>query len=116
MENESLFERAANTGVYLQERLRKEFSDHPHVGEVRGLGLIAAIDVVTSRETRKPFDPARKLPLRMYRRLLAKGVIARAAGVSGIAVCPPYIIERDEIDTIIGAMRESLDEIMDEEA
>ncbi len=116
MENESLQERAAETGEYLQARLRAEFADHPHVGEVRGLGLIAAIDVVESRETRKPFDPARKLPLRLYRRMLTKGVVARAAGVSGIAVCPPYIIERDEIDTVIQVMHETLDEIMDEES
>jgi L-2,4-diaminobutyrate transaminase len=115
MENESLFERAATEGVYLQERLRKEFGDHPHVGEVRGLGMIAAIDVVTDRESRQPFDPSRKLPMRIYRRLLTKGVIARAAGVSGIAVCPPYIIERDEIDTVVVALRETLDEITDEE-
>ncbi len=115
MDDEALFDRAADTGVYLQERLRKEFSEHPHVGEVRGIGLIAAIDVVRDRESRQPFDPARRLPLRLYRRMLNKGVIARAAGVSGIALCPPYIVERDEIDTLVSVMREALDEIMDEE-
>ncbi len=35
--------------------------------------------------------------------------------MSGIAVCPPYIIERNEIDQVVGAIRETLDEIMDEE-
>ena len=115
MENESLFDRAAETGVYLQEKLRTEFENHPHVGEVRGLGMLGAIDVVKDKETREAFDPSRKLPLRIYRRLITKGVIARAAGVSGIAVCPPYIIERTEIDQVVGAIRETLDEIMDEE-
>ncbi len=115
MEHEALFDRAAEMGVYLQERLRKEFADHPHVGEVRGLGMIAAIDVVTDRESRQPFDASRKLPLRLYRHLLSKGVIARAAGVSGIAVCPPYIIERDEIDLVVSAIRGTLDEVLEQE-
>ncbi len=116
MENENLFDRAAELGVYMQDRMRKEFADHPHVGEVRGIGLIGAIDVVRDRDTREAFDPSRKIPLRMHRRLLTKGCIARAAGVSGIALCPPYIIERNEIDTLVGTMREALDELMDEES
>jgi L-2,4-diaminobutyrate transaminase len=114
MEHEALFDRAAETGVYLQERLRKEFADHPHVGEVRGLGMIGAIEVVRDRESRATFDPALKMPLRLFRRILHRGVIARAAGMSGIAVCPPYIIERDEIDTVVGAIRETVDEVVGE--
>ena len=112
MESESLFDRAADTGVYLQQRLRDEFADHPHVGEVRGMGMIAAIEVVTDRDTQGTFDPALKMPLRIFRRLLDKGVIARAVGVSGIALCPPYVIERDDIDTVIGAIRETVDELV----
>jgi len=114
MENESLFDRAAAIGVYLQERMRKEFADHPHVGEVRGIGMIGAIEVVKDRESRSTFDPALHMPLRLFRKILNKGVIARAAGMSGIAVCPPYIVKRDEIDTIVGAIRETLDEVADE--
>ncbi len=112
MEREALFERAADMGGYLHQRLRAEFSDHPFVGEVRGLGLIAAIEVVADRETRATFDPELKMPLRIFRRLLEKGVIARAVGVSGIAMCPPYVIEQDDIDTIVGAIRETVDELV----
>ena len=112
MENESLFDRAAEMGVYMQRRLREEFADHQHVGEIRGLGLIGAIDVVKDRDDRSIFDPALKMPMRLFRGILDKGVIARAAGVSGIAMCPPYVIEPGEIDTIIGAIRETLDEVI----
>ncbi|HCU90854.1 MAG TPA: hypothetical protein DGR97_12965 [Gammaproteobacteria bacterium] len=114
MENESLFDRAAETGIYMQRRLREEFADHPHVGEVRGLGLIGAIDIVKDREDRSTFDPDLKLPLRLFRGILDKGVIARAAGVSGIAMCPPYVVEPAEIDTIIGAIHETVDEVISE--
>lgn len=112
MERESLFDRAADMGIYLQQRLRAEFADHPHVGEVRGVGMIGAIDLVTDRDSRGTFEPELKLPLRIFRRLLDKGVIARAVGASSIALCPPYVIERDDIDTIIGAMRETVDELV----
>jgi L-2,4-diaminobutyrate transaminase len=112
MERESLFDRAADMGVYLQKRLRDEFGDHPHVGEVRGLGMIAAIDVVKDREIRSTFAPELKMPIKIFRRLLEKGIIARAAGVSGIAVCPPYVIERAEIDAVVGAIRETVDEVV----
>jgi L-2,4-diaminobutyrate transaminase len=114
MKNESLFDRAAETGIYMQRRLREEFADHPHVGEVRGLGLIGAIDIVKDREDRSTFDPDLKLPLRLFRGILDKGVIARAAGVSGIAMCPPYVVEPAEIDTIIGAIHETVDEVISE--
>jgi L-2,4-diaminobutyrate transaminase len=112
MENESLFERAATMGEYMQQKLREEFADHPHVGEVRGVGMIGAIDVVKDRDDRSTFDPALKMPLRLFRGILDKGVIARAAGVSGIAMCPPYVAEKDDIDTIIGTIHETLDEVV----
>jgi L-2,4-diaminobutyrate transaminase len=114
MENEQLFSRAAQTGVYMHQRLREEFADHPHVGEIRGLGLIGAIDVVKNRDDRSIFAPELKTPARIFRKVLDKGVIVRAAGVSGICMCPPYIVEPEEIDTIVGAIRESLDEVVRE--
>jgi len=112
LEQENLFARAADIGVYLQRTLREAFAGHPHVGEVLGLGLIAGLELVTDRDSRGTFAPELKLPLKLFRRMLDKGVIARTVGVSGIALCPPYIIERDEIDTAILAIREAIDEIV----
>ena len=110
MENESLFDRAADTGVYLQQRLHDEFADHPHVGEIRGIGMIAAIEVVKDRADKSLFDAEIKIGPRIYKSLLKRGVIARAAGLAGIAMCPPYVIEHKEIDTVVSAIHESLDE------
>ncbi|MBI4692964.1 MAG: aminotransferase class III-fold pyridoxal phosphate-dependent enzyme [Gammaproteobacteria bacterium] len=112
MEREGLFERAAHQGEYLQRRLRETFADHPHVGEVRGLGLIAALEVVRDRDSRGTFAPEYKLPFRIFRRLLDKGVIARAVGVSGIAMCPPYVVEEADIEAIIDAIHETIDELV----
>ena len=72
------------------------------------------MDFVKDREDRSTFDPDLKLPLRLFRGILDKGVIARAAGVSGIAMCPPYVVEPAEIDTIIGTIHETVDEVISE--
>ncbi len=57
MERERLFDRAASTGAYLQQRLR-ELASHPLVGEVRGVGMIAGVELVASKAEKKPFPPA----------------------------------------------------------
>jgi len=112
MERESLFDRAAEQGVYLQQRLRETFGAHPHVGEVRGLGMIAAIEVVRDRETRAIYDPELKMTHRIFRRMLEKGVIVRATGAAGVALCPPYVIEQNDIDHVVGLLAETVDEIV----
>jgi L-2,4-diaminobutyrate transaminase len=111
MERERLFDRAADTGEYLQRRLRETFADHPHVGEVRGLGMVAAVEVVRDRDTRALYDPELKMTPKIFRRLLDKGVIGRAVGAAGIAVCPPYVIEQDDIEHVIGLIAETIDEV-----
>lgn len=112
MEHEQLFDRAASMGQYLQRRLRERFADHPHVGEVRGLGMIAGLEIVRDRETRGLFAPELKLPLKLFRRMLDKGVIARTVGMSGIALCPPYVIEEDEIESAIDVIHAAIDEVV----
>jgi len=73
IERENLFQRAADTGAYLQRRLRESFADHPYVGEVRGMGMIAGLEIVTDRDTRGLFAPELKVPPKLFRRLLEKG-------------------------------------------
>lgn len=100
LEKEGLYARAAELGEYFQQQLRAKLGGHPHVGEVRGLGMIAGVELVADRATREPFDPSRRIGLRIFRRLLEEGVIVRAMGDS-IGLCPPYVVDRDELDTII---------------
>ena len=71
-----------------------------------------ARDIVKDRDSREVIDPEFKMPLRIFRRLLDKGIIARAVGASSIALCPPYVIERDDIDNVLGAFRETVDELV----
>ena len=110
MKNEALFERAAKLGVHLQARLNELFADHPHVGDVRGMGLIGAIEMVRDRDTKEAFAADEKLGPRVFRRLLERGVIIRAIG-DCLAFCPPYVIEVEDLDTVLERTREVLDEL-----
>jgi L-2,4-diaminobutyrate transaminase len=110
MERDRLFERAQKMGTHLQKRLREELEGEPNVGEVRGLGMIAAVELVADPPTRRSFEPSRQAGLRVFRKLLERGIIVRALGDS-IALCPAYVIELEEIDEIIGALARTIDEV-----
>ena len=59
MESEGLVENAARVGAYLLSRLARAVGDHPYVGDVRGVGLIIAVEFIADRDKRRPFDPRR---------------------------------------------------------
>ncbi|HEV7714483.1 MAG TPA: aminotransferase [Steroidobacteraceae bacterium] len=115
MERDQLIPRAAVRGRFLQERLQAEFGDHPLVGEVRGLGLIAAVEFVAGRSPTKGFSPALKVAPRIVKAAFERGVIGRAlANADTIAFSPPFIISQDEIETGVRAFREAADQVMQE--
>ncbi|MEM0955959.1 MAG: aminotransferase [Pseudomonadota bacterium] len=104
---ERLFERAADVGRYLQEKLR-EFADHPLVGEVRGVGMIAALELVANKDTRQPFDGA---AVGGYAALRCQdnGLLVRAMAGNSLALCPPLIIDRSQVDEIAEKLGSALD-------
>jgi L-2,4-diaminobutyrate transaminase len=110
MERDRLFERAQRVGAHLQKRLRDELEGKSIVGEIRGLGMIAAVELVADPRTRRPFEPARQAGVRVFRKLLEEGIIVRALGDS-IALCPAYVIEPAEVDQVVGALGRVIDEI-----
>lgn len=80
----------------MQAGLRR-FADHPIVGEVRGIGLVGAIELVADKATKTSFDSAAGVGPFLGKRAHHHGLIVRAMGDS-IAFCPPLIIREDEID------------------
>jgi 4-aminobutyrate--pyruvate transaminase len=92
----------------LQEGLRR-FSDHPLVGEVRGVGLVGAIELVSDKATKQPFDPKQAVGIQVQNRAQEQGLIIRAMGDS-IAFCPPLIITAPEIDDLLARFGRALDE------
>ncbi len=91
----------------LQEGLRR-FADHPMVGEVRGIGLIAAVELVADKASKAPFDPVGKVGGYFAGCAQAEGLIIRNLGDS-IAVCPPMIITQAEIDELLARFGRALD-------
>jgi putrescine aminotransferase len=97
-----------DTGPYFQRRLRETFEDHPLVGEVRGVGLIAALELVEDKATRKHFDPVGKIGARCRDHCFANGLVMRATR-DAMVISPPLVISHDEIDELIARARQSVD-------
>jgi adenosylmethionine-8-amino-7-oxononanoate aminotransferase len=104
---ERLFDHAAKVGAYLQSRL-EGFAGHPLVGEVRGMGLIAALELVADKETREPF--ADNAPGGFCQRACQdNGLIVRAMGGNAVALCPPLIITEAQVDELVEKLGLALD-------
>jgi len=98
IQEQNLVEHAAEMGELLRAKLAG-FADHPMVGEVRGCGLIAAVELVTDRKTKAPFETVGRLGRFLAARAQAHGMITRPIGDS-IAFCPPLISTKQEIQEI----------------
>ena len=91
-----------------QERLRR-FADQPLVGEVRGVGLIGAVELVADKASKALFDPPGKVGAYFVGRAQAHGLIVRPLADT-IAVCPPLIISEAEIERLFDAFGQALDD------
>tara|TARA_R100000005_G_scaffold94720_1_gene73621 strand:- start:12109 stop:13461 length:1353 start_codon:yes stop_codon:yes gene_type:complete len=109
-ERDQLFARAADTGRYLQQQLQR-FADHPLVGEVRGVGMIAALELVANRTTREAFS-GNAMGGYCALRAQAHGLIVRAMGGNSIALCPPLVITRSQVDELISKLGSALDDTL----
>ena len=107
LERERLVERAAELGAYLQERLAT-LLDLPHVGHVRGRGLMAAVELVQDKETREPFAAEQGVPRKVFDEALANGLLSRVLGNQGLALSPPLVITREQIDDMIAILRDAI--------
>ncbi|MFC3282054.1 aspartate aminotransferase family protein [Litchfieldella rifensis] len=108
IEEERLVEYAAEMGDLMQAGLAR-FKSHPLVGEVRGHGLIAAVELVANRSTKAPLDVAGKLGKFLAGRAQEHGMITRAMGDS-IAFCPPLISTQEEIQLVLDTFGRALDD------
>jgi 4-aminobutyrate--pyruvate transaminase len=113
IEERGLVEQAARVGAHLQDGLARRLRDHPMVGEVRGIGLIAGVELVTDRATRAPWQKAGRLGARAAELMLDAGVILRAMGDT-LAICPPLITTEADIDRILDCFPPVLAALADE--
>jgi 4-aminobutyrate--pyruvate transaminase len=106
-QRERLFEHAARVGAHLQARLQ-DFAEHPLVGEVRGMGLLAAVELVADKHTREAF-PNNAVGGYCQRACEDNGLILRAMGGNSMALCPPLIITQTQVDELVEKLGRALD-------
>ncbi len=120
LEEERLVERAAEIGSYLGGRL-EELRDLPVVGDVRGKGMLWAVELVADRETREPFPKEKRIKMEVITRCMLRGVFfypgyyedEKGRG-DHIMISPPFVITKEQVDTCVEALRRSLEEIQAE--
>ncbi|MFQ5467216.1 MAG: aminotransferase class III-fold pyridoxal phosphate-dependent enzyme, partial [Kiloniellaceae bacterium] len=103
---------AREVGAYFNRSLAQAVGDHPIVGEVRGEGLLAAVELVEDKAVRRLFDPARKIGPQVAAALLARGGIARAMPQGDIlGFAPPLCLSKAEADTIVEAVAGAIKDV-----
>ena len=104
---------ASDVGAYFSAQLEKALADHQNVGEVRGEGLLAAVELVEDKAARQFFDPARKVGPSVVAALARQGVVARAMPQGDIlGFAPPLCITHEEVDEVVTATKHALDETL----
>ncbi|MBC8641652.1 aspartate aminotransferase family protein [Caballeronia sp. EK] len=116
VEQEDLPSNARHVGAYFQDRLEAEFGKLPIVGEVRGVGLMGAVEFVADRERKTRFEPHMKVGARISKAARDRGLIARAMPHGDIlGFAPPLVTTKEEVEEIVhiasAAVRQVLDEL-----
>ena len=108
LRDEGIIDRVKNeTGPYFQSRLQ-EFADHPLVGQIRGRGLIAGLELVKNKATRERFDPVGKVGTICRDHCFENNIIMRATG-DAMLLSPPLVITKEEIDILMEKAKMCLD-------
>ncbi len=109
-----LLEKSRRDGEYLLRRLGEIRDAHPSVGEVRGLGLFAAVELVKNRATREPFNTeddklaGRPLVVEQVTAAMMKEGVFCVGWVSHLVIAPPLIVTREELDRALDVLDRSL--------
>jgi len=106
IDEEGLVQQAAELGNRLHEGLHT-LDDMDHVGNVRGIGMMAAVELVEDKGTKKSFPTSLKYGARVGQELMKRGLYTRMRGDT-ICLAPPFVATPEQIDRIVEVVRESL--------
>ncbi len=112
VDREDLPANAKNVGAFFQEKLQDTFGDHPLVGEVRGVGLMAALEFVSDKATKAPFETSKAIGPAVAAACLEEGLIARAMPHGDIlGFAPPLVVTKEEVEEIVSRSRRAVDKV-----
>ena len=115
IEREGLVENSAEMGRYLRDRLTERLGGHPFIGEVRGAGLMVAVEFVADKKARRFFDPQAQVHRIVQRQVLVEGVLVRALPYGEVvSFSPPLCITRRDIDQIVDRFSRGVERAMPE--
>jgi len=110
MERDKMVPRVkTDIGPYMQRRLRETFEGHPIVGEVRGIGLIAAIELVADKAKREFFPNIGDVGTHCRNYCFGSGLVSRAIRDT-MVLAPPFIISESEVEEIIAKLKAAIDD------
>jgi adenosylmethionine-8-amino-7-oxononanoate aminotransferase len=112
---EDLVERARTMGALLSEALKETLGQHANVAEIRGRGLLQAVEIVTDRDSLTPFPESDNIAGRIVGEALSRGVFFYGGGTGEIRdiVCmgPPFIIDETHVEIMANVLRQSIDAV-----
>ncbi len=115
IEGENLVANSAETGAYLHAQLNDTFGHHAHIGEVRGVGLLGALQLMADRDTKTGFDLKHQIAARCAAAIGNQGVIVRPLPTAdSLAFSPPLTLDRREADQMVDAIKKGIDQVMGE--
>ena len=115
LDDMNLISNVKEVGQYLLDELNNAFNNHPLVGEVRGEGMIAALEFLENKEKIKFFDASKKIGLKVAANLLKEGVIGRAMPQGDIiGLSPPLCLSKSEVDIIVSGLKRAIDKVYSE--
>lgn len=112
IERDHLTEQAKARGDYLDGRLHAEFDGHPLVAEIRGYGLLGAVEFAPSARPVTQFDPIGSFSAAVVARSRELGVITRALpSADTVSFSPPFVVTEEEIDRMAQSVRQAVDDV-----
>ncbi|NPC58176.1 aminotransferase class III-fold pyridoxal phosphate-dependent enzyme [Caenimonas sp. S4] len=115
VEREDIPGQAKRTGAHFQRGLAQAFGSCPIVGEVRGVGMMAAVEFMTDPKTKTRFDPALKVGARISQACRDRGLLARAMPHGDIlGFSPPLTMSVAEVDEMVGIAAEATEQVMNQ--
>jgi L-2,4-diaminobutyrate transaminase len=115
LEREKLADNAENVGNYLREQLISELASSEIVGEIRGVGLLAAIEFVADPVTKRRFEPALKVGARLSAAARKRGLITRAMPHGDIlGFAPPLVLARADAEQIVGITSDAIADVTEQ--
>ena len=113
---EGLLDNVVKQSQLLETRIRERFESHPHVGDMRGRGLMRGIEIVADRNTKEPFAPSARIGAHLLQQCMDQGLLCNAAsgtidGSRGdhVLLTPPFIISAEEVDELVDRLAKALD-------